>query len=70
MTHRERHTPEEAPARDKLRTPPANPSASVSSAGTTPPTLGDASLWTDWYNRASPAQQQEAVLRAIHQGIV
>jgi hypothetical protein len=24
----------------------------------------------DWYHRASPAQQQEAVLRAIHQGIV
>jgi hypothetical protein len=24
----------------------------------------------DWYQRASPAQQQEAVLRAIHQGIV
>jgi hypothetical protein len=70
MTHRERHTPEEAPARDGLRTPPATPSASASSAGTTPPALGDASLWTDWYNRASPAQQQEALQRAIHQGIV
>jgi hypothetical protein len=70
MTHRERHTPEEAPARDGPRTPPATPSASVSSAGMTPPALGDASLWTDWYNRASPTQQQEALLRAIHQGIV
>ncbi len=89
MTHRERHTPEEAPARDGPRTPPVRPSASVSSAGTTsggtgvPPVvgldrrdagptgvMGDASLWMDWYHRASPAQQQEAVLRAIHHGIV
>src|SRR5581483_11598621 len=89
MTHRERHTPEEAPARDGPRTPPVRPSASASSAGTTsggtgvPPVqthdrrdagptgvMGDASLWMDWYHRASPAQQQEAVLRAIHQGIV
>jgi len=70
MTHRERHTPEEAPARDGPRTPPVRPSASVSSTGTTSGGTGDASLWTDWYHRASPAQQQEAVLRAIHQGIV
>jgi hypothetical protein len=27
-------------------------------------------LWTDWYHRASPAQQQEALLRAMHQGLV
>jgi AAA domain-containing protein len=70
MTHRERHTPEEAPARDGPRTPPVRPSASVSSTGTTPSAPRDGSLWMDWYHRASPAQQQEAVLRAIHQGIV
>ena len=70
MTHRERHTPEEAPARDGIWTPPASSSASAHSSGTSRSALGDASLWTDWYHRASPAQQQEALLRAIQQGVV
>ncbi len=70
MTHRERHTPEEAPARDGNWTTPASPSAVASSSSTPLHALGDASLWTDWYHRASPAQQQEALLRAMQQGIV
>jgi hypothetical protein len=64
MTHRERHTPEEAPARDVTWTPPPSSSASV------PPSDAAGDRWTDWYHRASPAQQQEAMLRAMHQGIV
>lgn len=80
MTHRERQTPEEAPARDGIRTPPAAPPASALAPGGTGivPVAGSdrhdagptGDLWTDWYQRASPAQQQEALLRAIHQGIV
>jgi hypothetical protein len=79
MTHRERHTPEQAPGRDGIWTPSTSTSASATApAGVgAPPVAGsdqrDASptdLWTDWYQRASPAQQQEALLRAIHQGIV
>jgi hypothetical protein len=70
MTHRERHTPEEAPARDVTWTPSPSPTASISSSDTHAPALGDASLWTDWYHRASPAQQQAALLRAMRQGIV
>lgn len=69
MTHRERHTPEEAPARDG-NWPPASPSATASASGTLPTASGDGSLWTDWYRRASPAQQQEALLQAIHHGII
>lgn len=84
MTHRERHTPEEAPARDVNWTPSASASASDSSSGapsgasSVPPVAASGrrdagpagDLWTDWYQRASPAQQQEALLRAIHQGVV
>src|SRR5579875_3507545 len=71
MTHRERHTSEEAPARDATWTPPVSPSASAPSFGSAAAAdLGDASLWADWYHRASAAQQQEALLRAMHQGIV
>jgi hypothetical protein len=69
MTHRERHISEEAPARDGIRTPSPSPSASAPPS-TTPPPSGDASLWTDWYHRASAAQQQDALLRAMHQGVV
>lgn len=69
MTHRERHTSEEAPARDATWPPPVNLSASAPSSGPAGDS-GDASLWTEWYRRASPAQQQEVLLRAIHQGIV
>jgi hypothetical protein len=70
MTHREWHTPEEAPAREESWTPPASLSASVPSFGAASPSEGEASLWTAWYFRASPAQQQEALLRALQQGIV
>jgi hypothetical protein len=71
MTHRERHTSEEAPARDATWTPPVSPSASAPSFGSAAAVdLGDASVWADWYHRASAAQQQEALLRAMHQGIV
>lgn len=70
MTHRERHTPDEAPARDATWTPSASASASASSSGTGQPPLDDGSLWTDWYHRASPVQQQEALLRSLQQGVL
>jgi hypothetical protein len=79
MTHRERHTPEQAPVREGAWTPSGNLSASAPSPGVTSqtpvadldcPDARPADLWTDWYHRASPIQQQEALLRALHQGIV
>src|SRR5579875_123692 len=84
MTHQERHTPAEASAGDGTWKLPASPSASALYSDTTggesnlspvavselrdAPPAGD--LWTDWYHRASPLQQQEALLRAMQQGIV
>ncbi len=65
MTHRERHTTDEASARDAIRTPPADRSASASPSS--PP---DASLWAEWFQRASAVQQREALLLAAQQGIL
>src|SRR5690242_4394760 len=70
MTHRERHTPDEAPARDATWPLSASGSASVSSSGTAQSRPSESSLWADWYDRASPVQQQEALLRAIQQGVL
>ncbi|HTU17015.1 MAG TPA: AAA domain-containing protein [Gemmataceae bacterium] len=70
MTHRERHTPAEAPARDATRPPPVVGLESDSSSGPAPPPPSETSLWADWYHRASPAQQQDALLRAIRQGVL
>jgi hypothetical protein len=70
MTHRERHTPDEAPARDVTRLPPASRSGAVSPSSMAQSPPSDASLWADWYDRASPAQQQEALLRALQQGVL
>src|SRR5262249_42784121 len=70
MTHRERHTPDEAPARDATWNLPARPSASGSLSGAVKSPLGDAILWTDWYHRAAPLQQHDALLRSIQQGIL
>ncbi len=70
MTHRERHTPDEAPARDVTGTLSASPTASAPSSGTMQSPSGDASLWTDWFHRASPVQQEDALLRSNQQGIL
>ncbi|MGH7168972.1 MAG: AAA domain-containing protein [Gemmataceae bacterium] len=70
MTHRERHSPEEAPAHEATWPPPASGSASVSACGTAQTSPSDSSLWADWYERASPAQQQEALHRALQQGLL
>jgi hypothetical protein len=77
MTHRERHTSEEAPAHAATWTPPVSGGTGVSPVQTrdrrdTGPSgaLDPSDLWTDWFYRASPAQQQEALLRAMHQGIL
>lgn len=66
MTHRDPHTPDEALARDA--TWPL--SASRSESASAPAASDNGSVWLDWYDRASPAQQQEALLRAFQQGIV
>src|SRR5947209_17300383 len=70
MTQRERHTPggraprpaagPPAPARGR----PARPEA----AGHRRPAC--ASLWEEWYQRASPAQQREALALAARQGLL
>ncbi|HEY7426584.1 MAG TPA: AAA domain-containing protein [Gemmataceae bacterium] len=70
MTQRERHTPDDAPLRETIRTPSAGRSGSSSSPGPAPPALGDASRWAEWYHRASPAQQQDALNRAVREGIL
>jgi hypothetical protein len=35
-----------------------------------PAAPSEASVWSDWYERASPAQQQDALLRALQQGVL
>src|SRR5262249_19495671 len=58
MTQRERLTPDEGASRPPAGRPaPPAPSA-------------PASLWGEWYHRASPAQRQEAVERALRQGVL
>jgi hypothetical protein len=59
MTHRERHIPDEA-------TPHADRAGHGSKHA--PPSNG--SLWDDWYPRASPTQQQEALRQAVQQGVL
>ncbi len=59
MSHRERHTSDEAvPLADRA-------GLALTHA---PPSNG--SLWDEWYPRASPAQRQEALARAARQGVV
>jgi hypothetical protein len=60
MSHRERHTPDEAPALDDQ--------ARLGSSHVPPSTNG--APWNEWYPRASPDQQQEALARAAQQGVV
>jgi hypothetical protein len=69
MSHRERHSSDEAPAREVTQFLPDNRSRNVSS-GTAPSAPSEACVWSDWYERASPAQQQDALLRALQQGVL
>lgn len=56
MTPRERHTSDEEPAAMGRPTPPS--------------ALRDASLWEDWFQRASPDQQRAALHEAASTGIL
>ncbi len=59
MSHRERHTPDEA-----------IPLADRAGIGLTHAPPSNVSLWDEWYPRASPAQRKEALARAAWQGVV
>jgi hypothetical protein len=60
MTQRERHTADEGTARQ----PAAGWPELVQ------PVPGDGSRWDEWYQRASPAQRQEALARSARDGIL
>lgn len=70
MSHRERHSSDEAPAREVTRLLPDSRSRNASASGATPSAPNEASSWTDWYERASPSQQQDALLRALQEGVL
>ncbi len=60
MTQRERHTSDEGTPRRAAAVWPES----------APPTQGDGSRWDEWYQRASPAQRQEALAQAARDGIL
>ncbi|HWG43651.1 MAG TPA: AAA domain-containing protein [Gemmataceae bacterium] len=70
MTQRERHTLDQGTPLDTTGAPQTGRSAPRSSHGAAQPALGDVSLWSEWYHRASPAQQNEMLSRASQQGIL